>query len=127
MRSGPPQRFEAKMVRECLSEMEIQQEFSHVATPQDNGHIESYHYIVKKAVCNVYEFLDLREAIKIILRFVHFYNEERLHSGIGYLSPNKYFFKLGLNMPPHYQGKDVKVDYSKNVNLYQFVESVSKK
>ena len=127
VRSDNGAQFEAKMVRECLSEMEIQQEFSHVATPQDNGHIESYHSIIKKAVCNVYEFFDLREANEIIRRFVCFYNQERLHSGIGYLSPNEYFFKLGLNMPPHYHEKDVKVDYSKNVNLYQFVESVSKK
>lgn len=106
--------------------------FSHVATPQDNGHIESYraahrHHFVKRAVCNVYEFLNLGEASEIVRRFGHFYNGERLHSGIGYLSPNKYFFKLGLEMPSHYQGNDVKVDYSKNVNLYQFVESVSKK
>ena len=75
----------------------------------------------------MYEFSDLREASEILRQFVHFYNEERLHSGIGYLSPNKYFFKLGLKMPPHYQEKEVKIDYSKNVNLYQFVESVSRK
>ena len=83
--------FEAKTVRECLSEMHIQQEFSYVATPQDNGHIESYHHIVKKAVCNVYEFFDLGKASEIVRRFVHFYNGVRLHSGIGYLSPNRYF------------------------------------
>jgi hypothetical protein len=64
VRSDNGAQFEAKMVRECLSEMEIQQEFSHVATPQDDGHIEFYHaahrhHIVKKAVCNVYEFSDL--------------------------------------------------------------------
>lgn len=127
VRSDNGAQFEAKMVRECLSEMGIQQEFSHVATPQDNGHIESYHNIVKKAVCNVYEFFDLQEANEIIRRFVDFYNGERLHSGIGYLSPNRYFFKLSLNMPPHHQEKFAKVDYSKNVNLYQFVESDSKK
>ena len=106
--------------------------FSHVATPQANGHIESYraahrHHIVKRAVCNVYVFFDLREASEIIRRFVHFYNGERQHPGIGYLSPNTYYFKLGLNMSPHYKEKDVKADYSKNVNLYQFDESVTRK
>ncbi|WP_460885406.1 transposase, partial [Rhabdobacter roseus] len=127
VRSDNGAQFEAKMVRESLSEMHIQQEFSHLATPQDNGHIESYHHIVKKAVCNVYEFFDLKEATEIIRQFIYFYNGERLHSGIGYLSPNQYFFKLGLNMTPHYQESTVIVDYSKNINLYQFVESDSKK
>ncbi|WP_247236979.1 integrase core domain-containing protein [Telluribacter sp. SYSU D00476] len=62
---------------------------------------QSYHHIVKKAVCNVYEFFDLHQASEIIRQFVYFYNGERLHSGIGYLSPNQYFFKLGMKIPPH--------------------------
>jgi transposase InsO family protein len=66
----------------------------------------------------VYEFFDLQEANEIIRRFVDFYNGERLHSGIGYLGPNRHFFKLSLNMPHHCQENAVKVDYSKNVNLY---------
>ena len=37
-RFGDP--IEAKIVREYLQEIDIQQEFSHVATPQDNGHID---------------------------------------------------------------------------------------
>lgn len=126
IRSDNGAQFEAKMVRECLSEMEIQQEFSHVATPEDNGHIESYHYIIKKCVCNVYEFLDLDQAHDIIKQFVCFYNDQRIHSGIGYMSPSKYFFSLGLQITPHRQSYLYDMDYSKNINLYQFVESDSK-
>ena len=74
-----------------------------MATPQDNGHIESYYHTVKKAVSYMYEFFDLQEANEIIQKFVHFYNGERLHSGIRYLKPNQYFFRLGLNRLPHYQ------------------------
>ncbi|GAB3163475.1 IS3 family transposase [Telluribacter humicola] len=73
---------------------------------------QSYHYIVKKAVCNVYEFFDLKEAMEIIRQFVYFYNSERLYLGIGYLNPNQYFFKLGLKMTPHYQETAVIVDIS---------------
>jgi transposase InsO family protein len=40
IRSDNGSQFEAKIVREYLHEIDVQQEFSHVATPQDNGHID---------------------------------------------------------------------------------------
>ena len=72
IRSDNEAQFEARLVREYLNEMQIQQEFSHVATPEDNGHIESYHYIIKKAVCNVFKFVDLNSAVAIIHKLFTF-------------------------------------------------------
>ncbi|WP_409049445.1 IS3 family transposase [Telluribacter sp. SYSU D00476] len=69
-------------------------------------------------------FFHLQEANETIQRFVYFYNGERLHSGIRYLSPNQYFYKLGLNMPPHYQEDSVEIDYSKNVNCTSLQNSI---
>ena len=73
----------------------LPEQFSRVATAQDKGQIESYraahrHHIVKRSVCNVYEFLDLREASEIVRRFVNLYDCELLHSVIGSHSPNLY-------------------------------------
>lgn len=127
IRSDNGAQFEAKIVREYLCEIGIQQEFSHVATPQDNGHIESYHAIIKRAVCNVFEFLNLEHAWEIIYRFVEFYNLERLHSGIGYNSPNNYFFQLGVSLPAHPLDGVYFVPENRKIYLFQFVESDSKK
>jgi putative transposase len=126
IRSDNGAQFEAKIVREHLYEIGIQQEFSHVATPQDNGHIESYHAIIKKAVCNAFEFLHLEHAWQIIYRFVEFYNLERLHSGIGYNSPNNYLFQLGIQLPAHPLNGTYFIPKNRKIYLFQFVESDSK-
>ena len=47
-RFGDP--IEAKIVREYLQEIDILQEFSHVATPQDNGHIDRVACLVRAFV-----------------------------------------------------------------------------
>lgn len=126
IRSDNGSQFEAKTVRECLSDMKIQQEFSHVATPEDNGHIESYHAIIKKAVCNAFEFTDINNTAETIDKFVRFYNTDRLHSGIDYKSPNKYYFSLGLTQPPHNdQNQILNLENGKKIFLHQFVESAS--
>ena len=123
IRSDNGSQFEAKAVRDCLADLNIQQEFSHVATPEDNGHIESYHAIIKKAVCNVYEFNIIDDAIHTIDRFVKFYNSERLHSGIGYLCPNKYYFCLGLKQSTSKDQKNIlNLENGKKIFLHQFVE-----
>nr|WKN36154.1 integrase core domain-containing protein [Tunicatimonas sp. TK19036] len=126
IRSDNGAQFEAKIVREYLKEIDVQQEFSHVATPQDNGHIESYHAIIKKAVFNVYEFFNIEHAGQIIDQFVEFYNLERIHSGIGYTSPNNYFFQLGTSLPAHPKNESCFIPKNRKTYLFQFVESVSK-
>ena len=125
LRSDNGSQFEAGLVRAYLQQWNIQQEFSHVATPQDNGHIESYHHIIKKAVCDKYEWQHLEAAKETIDSFVKFYNAERLHSGIGYVSPYQYFFQLGVKPKPHPATETFPLCHNKNIYLYQIVESVS--
>ena len=125
IRSDNGSQFEARAVRDCLAEMNIQQEFSHVATPEDNGHIESYHAIVKKAVCNAFEFDLIQNAVETMDRFVRFYNTERLHSGIGYLCPNKYYFSLSATQQSKNQKSILNLENGRKIFLHQFVESDS--
>lgn len=68
----------------------VTQEFCKPATPEQNAHIESYHSILEKVICQKYEFESLEELQDTMNRFVYFYNYERIHSGVGYISPNKY-------------------------------------
>lgn len=50
IRSDNGSQFIAKSVREYLSLIGVEQEFTHVATPEENAHVEAYHGILKKGL-----------------------------------------------------------------------------
>lgn len=87
IRSDNGSQFIAKLVRNCLRENFIIQEFTRPATPQQNGHIESFHSIVRRSVEEKYEFESIKHLKNILEAFYSFYNQYRVHSSICYLSP----------------------------------------
>ena len=64
---------------------------THVKTspyyPQSNGKLERYHRTIKGGCLRVKTPLSLEEAQRIVTDFVAYYNHERLHSAIGYITP----------------------------------------
>ena len=97
VRNDNGSQFEAQLVREYLKKMNVTQEFCRPATPQQNGHIESYHSIVERCICRRYEFGSLHELRATMKRFDAFYCNDRIHSGIDYTSPRRYAIALGVN------------------------------
>ncbi|MFV0389778.1 MAG: IS3 family transposase [Pyrinomonadaceae bacterium] len=65
---------------------------THVRTspyyPQSNGKIERYHQTLKNESIRQQVPLSLENAIKIVGEYVEKYNSQRLHSAIGYITPN---------------------------------------
>jgi transposase InsO family protein len=55
--------------------------------PQSNGKIERYHRTIKGDTVRVTPPSSLEEAKQMITRFVAYYNTERLHSAIDYVTP----------------------------------------
>lgn len=49
-------------------------------------------------ICSRYDFEDLPEAVDTFNRWLVFYNYERIHSGINYLSPYNYLVSLGIDI-----------------------------
>lgn len=91
--------FVAQKVQEYFDKKAgVKQEFCKPATPEQNAHIESYHSIQEKVICQRNEFESLEELQQTLNRFVSFYNFERIHSGVGYTSPYQYLLKLGIAM-----------------------------
>jgi len=82
--NGP--QFLAKTVTRFLAENHIKQVFIHPYTPQENGHVESFHHILKKALGNQ-PFWSLQELEKRLEKFYDKYNNTRIHSSIAWLSP----------------------------------------
>jgi len=87
IRSDNGSQFIAKIVKQCMRDNFIVQEFTYPATPQQNAHIESFHSILKRLVQEKYEFTDIRHLKKVLNAFYWFYNEVRLHSSTCYLAP----------------------------------------
>ena len=87
IRSDNGSQFIAKNVREYLGLIGVQQEFTHVATPEENAHIEAYHGILKKEVFSRFDYRTFGEIQQILKRFVSFYNNERLHGLLGRITP----------------------------------------
>lgn len=57
----------------------------------DNACIESFHSILKKELIYLEKFKTRKEAKAKIFEYVNcFYNGKRIHSSIGYLTPNQY-------------------------------------
>ena len=55
--------------------------------PQSNGKIERWHQSIKRECIRPKTPLTLEQARRIVADYVHYYNTERLHSAIGYVTP----------------------------------------
>lgn len=55
--------------------------------PQSNGKLERFHRTLKADGLRPQTPLSLEDARRIVARFVEYYNEVRLHSAIGYVTP----------------------------------------
>jgi transposase InsO family protein len=64
---------------------------THVKTspyyPQSNGKLERYHKTIKGTCIRVHTPLSLDDAYRLVADFVGHYNDHRLHSAIGYITP----------------------------------------
>ena len=56
--------------------------------PQSNGKIERWHRILKEECIRPGTPLTVEDARRIVGKFVEHYNSVRLHSAIGYVTPN---------------------------------------
>jgi transposase InsO family protein len=90
IRTDNGSQFIAHKVRDYLKGLDMEQEFTHVSSPRENGYIESLHSILEEEVIEKFEFESLEHLRNILDRYFRFYNEQRIHSGIGYKSPERF-------------------------------------
>lgn len=86
LRNDNGSQFSAHSVRAFLKENHICQTFTHPYTPEENGHVESFHNILKKALGNQ-PFWSLEELENRLTNFYKNYNERRIHASTAHLSP----------------------------------------
>ena len=89
IRNDNGSQFIANKVREFLTMLEAQQEFTHVATPEENAYIEAFHSVLDRELIQRFEFSSFYDAKKHIEQYVVWYNDRRRHKEIGRITPNQ--------------------------------------
>lgn len=89
IRNDNGSQFIANDVRAFLRAAEANQEFTHIATPEENAYIEAYHSILDTEIVQRFEFASYYEARITLTAYVEFYNNRRLHGGIGKRTPQQ--------------------------------------
>jgi putative transposase len=82
IRNDNGSQFVAHEFRAFLAQNGIVQEFTHIATPEENGHIEAFHKILQDDLLERFEYHCFAELSALIERYIDFYNLERLHKGV---------------------------------------------
>ena len=89
IRNDNGSQFLANQVRNFLIQLEAQQEFTHVATPEENSYIEAFHSILQRELIDRYEFSSYYEAKLHVEQYMQWYNYVRKHKRIGRITPHQ--------------------------------------
>jgi transposase InsO family protein len=81
--------FIANNVRKFLKSAEAKQEFTHIATPEENAYIEAFHSIEQKEVVERKEFMSFYEAKITFQDHSTWYNNIRKHGMLGRITPQQ--------------------------------------
>ena len=92
VRSDNGSQFLAGNLRDFFKENHLGQVFTHPYTPQENGHVESFHSIISRALA--YDnFYTLEQLENRLILFHEKYNNSRVHSATAMLPPPQLFWK----------------------------------
>ena len=82
--------YTSRQFNALLKEKGIIHSYSKKGTPYDNAKIESFHSIIKKWQIYVNRYKSFNQAkIRLFEYIEHFYNRKRIHSSIGYMTPQE--------------------------------------
>jgi len=90
IRSDNGSEFIARKSQTWLKDNHIKTLYIDPGSPWQNGYIESFHSRFRDECLNREWLLNLREARVVIEDWRQHYNEERPHSKLGYLSPERF-------------------------------------
>jgi len=98
VRNDNGSQFIANDVKQFLASSEAKQEFTHIATPQENSYIEAFHSIVQTEVVERFDFLSYYEAKHTFRKHLHWYNNERKHGQLGRITPQQKWNQCQTNI-----------------------------
>ena len=82
--------YTSKDFEKLLEDLKIRHSYSKKGYPYDNASMESFNAILKKEEVNINNYETFNEAKLAIFEFIEsWYNNQRIHSTIGYITPNE--------------------------------------
>ncbi len=87
IRNDNGSQFIANKVRQTLQALEAEQEFTHVATPEENAYIESFHSIEQRELIDRFVFASYYDARQHIEKYMQWYNTKRRHRSLNGMTP----------------------------------------
>jgi len=75
--------------KKILRKYNVQQSFSNVGYPYDNAVAESFFRSLKSEETSQYNYKSFDELSDSISEYIHFYNNERPHQKLNYLTPEQ--------------------------------------
>ncbi len=97
IRNDNGSQFIANDVRGYFHYHNINHEFTNIATPEDDGHIEAFHSILEREFLQRNDYTSFDEMKSAIARFMKCYNEERLHGSLNYRTPVQFIRDFNEN------------------------------
>jgi putative transposase len=93
--------YGAELTRTALLEQGFQLSMSRAGTPTDNGYAERFVGVFKLAVAERRPYQTLGDFLRAAEAWVNFYNRERPHESLRYLSPNQFAEEQQLQTLPY--------------------------
>lgn len=96
VRSDNGKQFNSKIMSSFFEDNGIRHEFTRPYTPEENGHVESFHNILGTSLKRE-KFTSLKELEERLGKFYTSYNNDRCHSGTKGVPPSKFWalFDMG--------------------------------
>jgi putative transposase len=91
LRSDNGPEFVSKAVREWLKQQGVQTAYIEPGCPWQNGFAESFHSRFRDECLNREWFHNVREARVLAESFRRYYNQERPHSSLNYMTPYEFY------------------------------------
>jgi len=105
IRTDNGSQYTSKAFRKSISVLGLKLEHIYYNTPEQNGHIESFHKTLKKEYIWPNDFQNYQEAESVIRDAFSDYNQNRIHSALRYLTPYEFISKWN----EQYKEKEEKV------------------
>jgi len=93
IRTDNGSQYTSKVFRKSISVLGLKLEHIYYNTPEQNGHIESFHKTLKKEYIWPNDFQNYQEAESAIRDVFLDYNQNRIHSALRYLTPYEFISK----------------------------------
>lgn len=94
LRTDHGSQYGSRAFKESMRVLGVRQEFIAVNTPEQNGHMESFHKTLKREYVWTRDFQTFQEAADAVQEAYLDYNQERIHSALDYLTPYEYLAKI---------------------------------